>query len=104
VNVLHLTAKDAAEARMKGALINIGEGRGTAVDAAKVFRDGGIDSAEKLRALNVNINESKATDGLALARLGDALWKQVVSGELSEGRGVAIGEAAPTPSPRRTRS
>jgi hypothetical protein len=97
VNVLHIAANDAAEARMKGALINIGEGRGTATDAAKVFRDGGIASVEDLRKLNVNINEGKATDGLALARLGDKLFKQVTSGDMSEGRGVAIGEAAHTP-------
>ena len=35
--------RNAPQARMKGALINIAEGRGESTDAAKVFRDSGLD-------------------------------------------------------------
>jgi hypothetical protein len=41
LKVQYLQAKDAKEARALGALINIAEGRGTAVDAAKFMRDTG---------------------------------------------------------------
>src|SRR5207253_1802522 len=39
VVVRYINAKDAEEARSKGALTNIAEGHGTAVDAAKWMRD-----------------------------------------------------------------
>jgi hypothetical protein len=96
VNVLHLEAKDAAEARLKGALINIGEGRGTSTDAAKLFRDAGIKTPEQLREIGVALSESKGREGLALAGLSDKLFRMVAKQELPESRGVAIGEAAKT--------
>src|SRR6185312_1612887 len=40
--VRHIDVKTAAEARARGALQNIAEGRGTAVDAAKFFRETGM--------------------------------------------------------------
>ena len=42
LNVLHIPAATAEEARATAALQNIAEGRGTVIDAAKFFRDSGI--------------------------------------------------------------
>jgi hypothetical protein len=94
VNVLYLSAPDAKAARMTGAMINIAEGRGTSVDAAKLFRDTGID-AGALADRGVSMSSSKAEQGLALARLNDGLWQQVYRGDLSPERGAAIGRSLP---------
>lgn len=86
-----LDAKTAKEARAIGALTNIAEGRGNARDAAKFFRDSGI-SREDLEKRGVPLKEKIATDGLALSKLSDGLFNQVVQGELPESRAVVIGE------------
>src|ERR1019366_4373380 len=46
VAVRMIAADDATEARAKGAIQNIAEGRGTAMDAAKFFRDSGHTPAD----------------------------------------------------------
>lgn len=86
-----LDAKTAKEARAIGALTNIAEGRGNARDAAKFFRDSGI-SRQDLERRGVPLREKIATDGLALSRLSDGLFDQVIQGELPESRAVVIGE------------
>lgn len=91
VAVRHIRAKDAAEARSVGALQNIAEGRGTAVDAAKFFRESGM-TAEDVKASGVSLGEATARRGLALSRLDDSLFNRVVQGDLREGRAAAIGE------------
>ena len=86
-----LDAKTAKEARAIGALTNIAEGRGNARDAAKFFRDSGI-SREDLEKRGIPLREKIATDGLALSRLSDGLFDQVVQGQLPESRAVIVGE------------
>ena len=86
-----LEAKTAKEARAIGALTNIAEGRGNAKDAAKFFRDSGI-SKEDLEKRGIPLREKIATDGLAMSRLSDGLFNQVVQGELPESRAVIIGD------------
>lgn len=86
-----LDAKTAKEARAIGALTNIAEGRGNARDAAKFFRDSGI-SREDLEKRGVPLREKIATDGLALSKLSDGLFNQVIQGQLPESRAVIIGE------------
>ncbi|MCU1301406.1 MAG: hypothetical protein JWQ87_1690 [Candidatus Sulfotelmatobacter sp.] len=92
VAVRHVVAKDAIAARAIGATQNIAEGRGTALDAAKFFRDSGM-TAEDLKAQGISLGEAMAADGLALSRLDDSLFKRVVSGDLRVGRAKTIGEA-----------
>jgi hypothetical protein len=96
VAVRMIGAKDADEARAKGALQNIAEGRGTAMDAAKFFRDTKQTPAI-LDRLGISLGEKTATNGLALARLHPALFDQVVNGTVDEGRAVAIGNATADP-------
>lgn len=87
----YLVAKTAKEARTKGALINIAEGRGESTDAAKVFRDSGLD-AKGLEAEGVSLKGAKAKEGLALSKLSSGLFERVVSGEIPAARGAVVGE------------
>lgn len=91
VTARYLDAGNATEARTKGALINIAEGRGDAIDAAKVFRDSGLD-ADALEKEGISLKGEKARNGLALANLDPHLFSKVVSGELPIERGTVIGE------------
>ncbi len=90
VTIRFLDVKSPKEARAVGALTNIAEGRGTAQDAAKFFRDSGLTRAD-LEAKGIPMREAIATNGLALANLSDELFDQVVQGKIPEGRAVVIG-------------
>lgn len=90
VTVRYLDAKDAAEARAIGAITNIAEGRGSALDAAKFFRDTGLTRTD-LENKGIPMREKIATDGLAIASLDDSLFRQVVDGRLPMQRASIIG-------------
>jgi hypothetical protein len=96
VAVRMIGADNAAEARAKGARQNIAEGRGTAMDAAKFFRDSNYSQAD-LKGLGISMGEATAANGVALARLHPGLFDQVVNGKVAEGRAVAIGNATGDP-------
>lgn len=95
LNVQYIQAKDAAEARTKGALTNIAEGRGTSVDAGKFFREqgdlGGV--VETLKKKGISLSEKTASEGLALARTAPKIWRDVVDEMAPVSRAVAIGKA-----------
>ena len=80
----------AADARATGALQNIADGRGSAIDAAKFFRDSGM-TVEKLEEEGISMGEATAQNGVALSRLDTRLFDMVVQGKMSQGRGIAIG-------------
>lgn len=94
VTVRYLDAQDAKEARTQGALINIAEGRGDSVDAAKVFRDSGLDELG-LQREGVSLKGQRAAEGLALSNLEPRLFSKVVSGDLPVERGAVIGKGLP---------
>lgn len=96
INVMRLRAPDAASARAIGALQNIAEGRGTPVDAAKFFRDSGY-TPEEMKRSGISMGEATAANGVALSRLDDRLFDDVVSGKLRQGRAIAIGKATDVP-------
>jgi len=83
-------AKTAEEARAKGALVNIAEGRGTATDAAKFFRDTGL-NAQAVREKGVSLKEHTAAQGLAMSGLEPKAFQRLVAGELSPARAAIIG-------------
>jgi hypothetical protein len=101
LTVRYLDAKDAKEARTKGALINIAEGRGDSLDAAKVFRDSGLDELG-LQREGISLRGEKAREGLALANLDPHLFSKVVSGEIPKARGAVIGEGVKSPEDQRS--
>lgn len=90
-----LDARTAEEARAQGALINISEGRGTPVDAAKFFRDTGI-TREGLRERGIDITDAVARQGVALSRLHDLVFNAVANEQMGVERAVLIAEALPT--------
>lgn len=94
VDVRFLDAATAGEARTKGALINIAEGQGTAIDAAKLFRDTGH-TQEDIANLGVNLTGQKASQGLALAKLNPGLFSSVMKGEMPVERAAIIGGKLP---------
>lgn len=89
-------AKTAEEARSIGALLNIGRGHGTAIDAAKYFRESKM-TPEHLADEGISLSEGVASQGLALSRLSDRLFDDLVAGKMKIGRGVVIGEATADP-------
>ena len=88
--VRYIDAANAAEARLKGALINIGDGKGTAIDAAKVFRDSGL-TPEELAQAGISLKGKVAEDGMALSKLTGVLFDDVVRGGLTHRQGAIIG-------------
>ncbi|AWM38145.1 hypothetical protein GobsT_37570 [Gemmata obscuriglobus] len=89
VSVRYVTAKTAEEARAKGALINIAEGRGTAVDAAKFLRDTGRSAAD-LAAAGISLKGQVARDAADLVKLAPDLFRQVAHGSLDPDRAAAV--------------
>ena len=79
----------AESARTITALTNIGQGTGSATDAAKVFRAVGLDSDEVLRRMPPR--SALVRDGKALARLSDEAFGAVVNEVIPEPYGAAIG-------------
>lgn len=87
--VFYIEAETAAGARLAGAKANIAQGRGTSIDAAKVYRESsslGYDLSKFTPPSNV------AKEGLALSRLSDALFNAVVNESIPIKVGVIIGE------------
>lgn len=85
-----IDAKDAKDARAKGALINIAGGRGTAVDAAKFMRDTGV-GPQDLDERGVNLKAKMTEEAVALTKLSDPLFDRVARGTLDPARAVAVG-------------
>lgn len=89
--VRYINAPNATEARAKGALINIAEGRGTAVDAAKFMRDMDL-NPEDLATHGISLKGALARDAGHLRGLADALFSKVARGQMDTDRAVAIGK------------
>ena len=90
VNVRFIQAKDAAEARVKGAMQNIAEEKGTAVDAAKVMRDSGM-TAQQMIEGGVSPSGRVMADAVPLTRLPQHLFDKVSTGGLDLAKAVALG-------------
>lgn len=96
LDVKFIQARDAQQARAIGALINIGEGQGTALDAAKVIRDMNWDDA-MLKKHGIHLKGGLAKEARSLSRLSPELFSRVASGEMDEDVGVAIGNLLSAP-------
>ncbi len=90
VSVRHVKAADAMEARSKGALTNIAEGRGTSTDAAEFFRTSKLTKSH-LDAAGVPLREKVATEGLAISGLEEGLYRRHKAGDLPAQRAAIIG-------------
>jgi hypothetical protein len=97
VPIMKIKAGSAEEARAIGAEVNISEGHGTGVDAARFFKQANIKSVADAQARDLPLGQAKVQDGIALARLDDSILNKIESGDISESRGVAIGAATDDP-------
>jgi broad specificity phosphatase PhoE len=96
VTVRHIVASSAKVARAIGAEQNIAEGRGTAMDAGKFFRDSGI-TPNDLSEKGISLSEGMVSKGMALANLSEPIFNRVVQGDLTQGRAITIGESTSDP-------
>jgi hypothetical protein len=80
-----------AEARAIGALRNLADGKGTAVDAAKLFRDSDI-SMEQLRKEGVPTNNQIVQQGMDMKALSDHVFRLVIDERLPANMAAAIGK------------
>lgn len=87
-----LPASSDREARELGAIANIASGCGTALDAARFFRDGQWDK-QRCKRYGIRLSQTVASNGLAIAKLCQELFDQALSGRLSEKRAAIIGHA-----------
>jgi hypothetical protein len=94
MNVRFIQAESAEAARTVGAVTNIADNKGTAIDAAKIFRDGNM-SEEELKQNGLTSKKALVRQGMALAKLSPKLFKKVVNEELTADRGAVIGEMIP---------
>ncbi|NEP40019.1 MAG: hypothetical protein F6K35_12555, partial [Okeania sp. SIO2H7] len=81
-----IQAGTAKEARSIGAIANIAEGQGTAIDVAKFLRDTNLSSLD-LKAKGIGIRNSLARDGLALSKLSPNLFSKLINGNLAVSQG-----------------
>ena len=94
--VRYIPADNAIDARTIGALQNISEGSGNAIDAAKFFRDTGYKEDELARQ-GITLTQAVAENGIALSRLAQPIFDEVAFGKMKVGRGVAIGRTTDDP-------
>ncbi len=92
VNVRYIKAPNVKEARAEGALANIAEGRGTAIDAAKYLKDSGQDLAHLTEA-GISLSGKVAADAVALKDLSPTAFKMVVEGKIPESSGIIVAKA-----------
>ena len=81
----------AAEARVMGAMSNLADGKGTAIDAAKLFRDSSI-TLEELQKQGVSINSAEVKQGMALKKLSDEVFRMVIDERIPSNLAAKIGE------------
>lgn len=87
---------DFHQARGLGALQNIREDKGTAIDAAAVMRDLGY-TPKELKESGISTRSNVAKDALSLLKLQPESIQMVADGDVPEAVGAAIGDAGLTP-------
>lgn len=97
MNVMYATdSKDAQAARAAGALVNMAEGRGTAIDAAKFLRDSGktvADLAEK----GISDKEPIVQQAAILLDLNDVAFAKLARGQLELPAALAVAKYVKDP-------
>ena len=87
--VRYIKADTAEEARAIGALRNIGEGSGTAIDAAVFIKQSGMDRDQLSKMLP---DKQLVKDGINLSRLPLSIINEISRGEFDEKLGATIGK------------
>lgn len=84
-----IDAPDAASAQAVGALVNVAEGRGTAIDAAHFMRQYQVDPMG-LEIRGVSLKGTLAYEAVALSRLSNRSFGRVVLGSLPQARALDV--------------
>lgn len=90
MNVQMIIAPNASVARSTGALINMAEGRGTALDAAKFLRESG-QTVEDIKGHGVSLKEKVVDEAMQLKDLSDRIFNDLSTGLIETDKAVAIG-------------
>jgi hypothetical protein len=90
-----INAKTAKQARSIGALKNIAEGMGTAIDAAKYFRDSGLNESQIKQKGILPLSSLIVKNAIELSKLNDYLFGWTIEERLSIKDGVTIGKYLP---------
>ena len=90
MNVQMIIAPSASVARSTGALINMAEGRGTALDAAKFLRESG-QTVEDIKGHGVSLKEKVVDEAMQLKDLSDRIFNDLSTGLIETDKAVAIG-------------
>ena len=91
VKVEFLDAPDAITARQQGALTNIAQGGGTPFDAANFLKESDITSPEQLTDIGVPLKSGLGAKGLALSKLPQNIYQDVLDGKITQNRGLLLG-------------
>ena len=91
VKIEFLDAPDAITARQQGALTNIAQGGGTPFDAANFLKESDITSPEQLTNIGVPLKSGLGAKGLALSKLPQNIYQDVLDGKISQNRGLLLG-------------
>jgi hypothetical protein len=89
IAVYFIDARNEREARAIGALANIAEGRGTAIDAARFMRESGM-GPEELREHGVSLKGQIAREGALLRHLTPHLFTELTFERLTKDQAVTI--------------
>jgi len=94
-----ILAKTPQQARIIGALRNIGSGGGNIWDAGRFFRDTGITTPEQIKLAGVPLaaTSGHGKAGLQLAALPDNIFQAGLTGELKEPRALELGGSGLSP-------
>ena len=83
-------------ARVFGAMSNLADEKGTAIDAAKIFRDTDM-TIDQLKDEGVDIRSSIVSQGLAMKNLSDEVFGMVVDEKIPANMAAKIGEFVESP-------
>lgn len=90
IAVRFVDCDNALQARLLGAIANISEGKGSSLDAAKIFRDMSI-GQDDLKNFGVTLSDKLADHGMAIANLADHFFDMAMIGDLAENIAVTMG-------------
>lgn len=90
IAIQFLNCETPLQARIKGALHNMLDSKGTLFDAAKLLKEANL-KEDDLRNFGIKVNDSFISKATALSNLETWLFDKAITGELDQKYGIAIG-------------
>ena len=95
VNVRYIDAKSADEAKAFGAVANIADQKGTAVDVADFIRSQGHDDLRTPGGYKISVKNKLLNDGRVLSKLDDTIFRKLKNGTVDEKTAMVIAAELP---------